>query len=346
MNNQHIIGWDIGGAHIKAAYLNVHTSTISVHQKACPLWKGIDQLHLALRAFAAELPLDNCLHAITMTGELVDCFENRQQGVMAIIRALEQHLPPDKCLIFSGFRGFLSLADIGNIDVEFIASANWLASAQIAAKHIQNGVFIDIGSTTTDILTLCDYEVTCDGYTDFQRLITGELVYTGVVRTPIMALCRTAPFMHFEVGIMAEHFATTSDIYRVTQDLNPEHDQYDTADGAPKTLRNSAIRLSRLIGYDYKDNDSELWLEFAHNLKQLHKEQLKTAITKRLPGPNYPLIGAGIGRFLVEELAKEMNFNYVDFKQCFASIQETNDAFDISDCAPAVAVASLAIDMG
>jgi uncharacterized hydantoinase/oxoprolinase family protein len=53
-------------------------------------------------------------------------------------------------------------------------------------------VFIDIGSTTTDLVRFGDGRVQNQGYTDGERLRSKELVYTGAIRTnAIMARWRT-----------------------------------------------------------------------------------------------------------------------------------------------------------
>jgi len=67
-----------------------------------------------------------------------------------------------------------------------VASANWLASAGFAARHLDQALFIDLGSTTTDILALCGGAVQALGMTDAERLVSEELLYTGVTRTPVM----------------------------------------------------------------------------------------------------------------------------------------------------------------
>ena len=124
-----IIGWDIGGAHVKAALLAENGQILQVLQQPCPLWKGIDHLHQAIAAILQSIPTGQYLHAVTMTGELVDCFASREQGVQAIIQAVHQQLNSHDLTIYAGRRGFLSPADITANEYMKIASANWLSSA-------------------------------------------------------------------------------------------------------------------------------------------------------------------------------------------------------------------------
>ncbi|MEY3881731.1 MAG: hypothetical protein RIQ94_2527, partial [Pseudomonadota bacterium] len=240
------VGWDIGGAHIKAAVLS-DGKIIAVYQQPCPLWQGLDKLKLAVNAIKQQLSGFYSCHALTMTGELVDLFENREQGVQQIILAMSELLPEAELLIFAGSAGFVAAAQINDCHYSLIASANWLASASLAAQKLGNGLFVDCGSTTTDILFLSNGHVLTKAYTDYQRLLSEELIYTGVVRTAVMAVTQMALDQGKKIGLMAEYFATMADVYRITGELDDAHDQTDTADGAEKTVLASARRLSRMI---------------------------------------------------------------------------------------------------
>ena len=83
-----------------------------------------------------------------------------------------------------------------------VASANWHATGRYLAERGETGLLVDIGSTTTDILPIVGGAVRCEGFSDETRMILDELVYTGVTRTPVMALAdkrplrRAAPAAH------------------------------------------------------------------------------------------------------------------------------------------------------
>ena len=341
---QDTIGWDIGGAHVKAAWVEGNGIVKRVCLQACPLWKGLDYLQQAVSHIMNSLPQANYQHAITMTGELVDLFESRVEGVEKIIAAMQEYLNDDNLLIYTGRQGFLRAANISHEHYPAIASANWLASASYAARFSENALFVDIGSTTTDIL-LCGYgQVHAKGLTDYQRLQSQELVYSGIIRTAVMAIAQSAFFRGQEVGLMAEYFATMADVYRLTGELNEAHDKSDTPDGRGKTPLASARRLSRMIGYDFKAEDLALWQQFAATLKLQQKQQIQNACQRQLSriiaDEKTYIIGAGIGRFLVKQIAADLSLPFKDFSHLFKI--EVNPAdFSIADCAPAVAVACL-----
>jgi probable H4MPT-linked C1 transfer pathway protein len=342
--NSYNIGWDIGGAHVKAAIADDSGAILGIFQEPCPLWQGMARLENAVNRIEKHLPTGHCRHAVTMTGELVDLFQHRGDGVEQIVNAMKNLFSESDIRIYAGNHGFLRTDEIDARYYNAIASANWLASASYAARKIGSGLFIDVGSTTTDILLLHQSQVLAEGYTDYQRLISQELIYTGIVRTAVMALAQTAIDQGRTVGLMAEYFATMADVYRVTGELDERHDQCDTADGAEKSVMASARRLSRMIGCDFNPEELPRWRQFAENLRgqQLHKIQLgcERQLSRQSPVKNSPFIGAGVGRFLVRQLAHNMGHDYLDFSDLF-EIKSTEAGMSAADCAPAAAVASL-----
>ncbi len=344
MNLVNRVGWDIGGAHVKAAFINAQGKLLSVYQQPCPLWKGLEYLQQAVSIILTDISEPADCHAITMTGELVDLFVDRDDGVKQITATMQALLVGQRCYIYAGLAGFIPAAQVKASHYSAIASANWLASAGFAAQKIGNGLFVDIGSTTTDILVLKDGQVKAQGYSDYQRLISQELVYTGIVRTAVMAVAQTAHDQGQGIGIMAEYFATMADVYRVTGELDEAHDQTETADGNEKTLIASARRLSRLLGSDFVVEDLPRWKAFAENIREQQLQKILQACLCRLQAGELekqpPLIGAGVGRFLVKELAQRLDRPYVDFTDLLPSAL-IQTGLNAADCAPAVAVACL-----
>jgi probable H4MPT-linked C1 transfer pathway protein len=292
------------------------------------------------------MPGAGVVHALTMTGELVDLFDNRDAGVSSIIETMRMLLPNTEILIFAGQQGFVEFSKITTKHYEAIASANWLASASFAAQQVGSGLFVDIGSTTTDILLLCDSQVLAEGVSDYQRLLSQELIYTGIVRTAVMAVAQTALDKGREIGLMAEYFATMADVYRLTGELVESHDQTDTADGAEKTVFASAKRLARMIGCDFNHEELPRWQQLAEDIRaqQLYKIQraCQRQLSRRELPNDSPLIGAGVGRFLVRQLALVLGRPYMGFSELLAERAQNQTGMSTADCAPAVAVACLA----
>ncbi|MBS1213824.1 MAG: putative sugar kinase of the RNAseH/HSP70 fold, partial [Proteobacteria bacterium] len=311
-----LMGWDIGGAHLKAAALAGETIS-AVMQKPCPLWLGMDGLHAATREILQELsPARDCLHVVTMTGELADLFANREEGVWALVKGMAEHTGTERLWVFAGQKGFLRTSEMRAEHLVAIASANWLATGLYAASRLSDALLIDIGSTTTDLLLLQNGQLNARGYTDHERMRYDELIYCGIVRTPLMSLDSRAPFDGEWVGLMAEHFATTADVYRLTGELPDPVDQMPAADGGEKTCEGSARRIARLLGRDLESADMGAWLGVARYFRERQLTRIQQACERQLSRGitphDAPLVGAGVGRFLVQELANRLSHPYLD----------------------------------
>ena len=130
-----VIGWDIGGVHLKAARAEDGRVT-KVAQYACPLRSGTQRL---LQAFAeAKKDLGRAdRHIVTMTGEQADTFSSRAEGVkhLADLAACEL----GSVSISAGPAGYVRPQDARQHYAD-IASANWHACATLyraasAAAH-------------------------------------------------------------------------------------------------------------------------------------------------------------------------------------------------------------------
>lgn len=338
---QTFVGWDVGGAHLKLALIDQQGAALQVLQLACPLWRGMAVLSDTLDEALATLSIPSAQHAVTMTGELADIFPDRLSGVYEIADLLSQKLP-GRVSFYAGQQRLVPIADVA-YHAKAIASANWMASAAFISHRIAQALLVDVGSTTTDIVTIADGQLNALGLTDAERLAHYELVYTGVVRTPLMAVCRQLPFAGQWVNVAAEHFATTADVYRLTAELNPDDDASDTADGAGKTVEESARRLARMVGADLADADMACWLQLAQACKQQQltalTEALLCVLSRGLLMADVPLVGAGAGRFLVKMLADRLERPYLDVSDLILGNAETKHWASV--CFPAYAVANL-----
>lgn len=336
-----VIGWDLGGAHLKAVRVDAAGHARDAVQLPCPLWRGTEYLEQAVDHVLSSFgPAGR--HAVTMTGELADIFPTRRAGVERLAAVMSGKLPGAELVFFAGRRGFVVPAQVAAHAGE-IASANWLASAQFAARKRGSGVFVDMGSTTTDIVLLHAGNAQAQGSTDAERLATEELVYTGVVRTPVMAVARRVPFKGQWQRLAAEHFATMADVLRLTGQLDPEHDMAETADGAGKTPQESARRLARMVGRDLEDAAWEDWIGLAHFLADAQLRDVRMAVERVLSAGTTgktPLIGAGAGSFAVRELARQTGRSYADFSELIEGADDARHWAAV--CAPAFAVAWLA----
>lgn len=349
---QTVIGWDIGGAHLKAVMLNVAGHVLAANQVYCPLWRGLHELDLAMDVILREFNAEK--HRVTMTGELADIFPSRHAGVMQIAQLAAQKLSGQKpagqklqsnVMFYAGNQGFVGIEAVEPLTAE-IASMNWLASTQYLAHNIEQALFIDMGSTTTDIALISDGRAQVRGFNDATRMQCDELVYTGAVRTPLMALAQKIPFAGQQVNIAAEHFATTADVYTLTGDLALAENMAETADGAEKSIEASARRVARMIGHDAQEAPLSAWRNLAYAFKQaqlnLIKQAVLTQISRLEDCQNLHIIGAGAGEFMVGELAKQLGFKYVSVSDFIYAESDAKKNM-VKVCFPAYAVASLGL---
>ena len=330
-----ILGWDIGGAHIKAVQLSQTGHIEQIWHCFAPLWKGLEQITGTVQSIHQPMPSASIHHAITMTGELADIFSSRRDGVAQIHRSISETLAPEPLRYFTHAGNFISDPQH---QPEQVGSMNWMASAAWAAGNIEHGVMVDVGSTTTDIVPICNHRVTVRGRTDDERLHTQELVYTGVARTALMSLAPQVIWQGQAVNLMAEQFATTADVYNLLGQLPSCLKSFVTADGRGHSAVESAQRLARMVGQDSEEGESlQPWIELAQQFRAIQCERITENL--RIQKPVGTLIGAGSGRFLLPEIAARCDLAYQDIDGFLPNVPTSDLA--PADCLAAYAVADL-----
>ena len=332
-------GWDIGGAHLKVVRCNNQGELLHALELPCPLWRGKEALRKAIRLAVDTLNNELDQQLITMTGELADCFVDRASGVSEILACIAEYFPTDRVSVFSS-NGWLSQEE-ARTHWDKVASMNWLASAQLAASNYPAGLLIDCGSTTTDIITLNQSQPQLTAYDDQGRLKSGELLYTGVIRTPLMAIGQKLPFRGQWQAITAELFATTGDCWRLLDKISATQINDSSADGNDWQTENCQRRLARMLGTDANFFTAEDWQNVAiwfseQQIQQIHNACLQVLSAHSDLDKQAPVIGAGAGRFIVSQIAERLQRPYVDFDSLLDS-HETAATY-----APASALALLA----
>ena len=218
-----------------------------------------------------------------MTAELCDCFPTKAVGVNRVLDAVVSALPELPVSVWGVDEQFHSVDEIRRRPL-LAAAANWLALANLAARDVPRGegLLIDIGTTTTDLIPLRAGRAVVQGRTDTERLQTGELVYAGVRRTPVFALATELPFRGEPTGLAAELFASTLDVYLTLGEIPPDPKDLTTADGRPATVAAARDRLARMVGADrdgFTDADA---LAFARAADDVLLARLESAARQGL----------------------------------------------------------------
>lgn len=335
------LGWDVGGAHVKLAAFGRDGRLVAMRILPCPVWKGADHLRDAIATLRAEFAPD-VASAVTMTAEVADLWPDRRAGVVGTAGILIETLGGAPLALFAGPEGFVP-AESAAAHADSIGSANWYATAAVLAHLLPGGILVDIGSTTSDLIPFEAGRVTARGFTDAERLANGELVYAGAARTPVMALATDAPFAGRWLPLMAEHYATSADIYRLTGDLAEGADLHPSADGGPKTIEASARRLLRMVGQDFAPPVLPAAKALARYFAEEQLNRLRRAfdaVASVQENGVEMIVGAGVGRFLAARLAERRDIAYLDLANVLTDDEAL--ASEAADCAPAVAVGLLA----
>ncbi len=338
-----VIGWDIGGAHVKAARADDGRLT-AVVQIACAPHESVASLEQALRDARAAVG-DAGRHRVTMTAELSDAFESRARGVVAVAAMAAREIGGSDILFYAGERGLIARDEIG-ANVDAIASANWRASAELVARLRADALFIDIGSTTADLTPIRAGRIAALGVSDAERLACGELAYAGFSRGAPQAYATLAPVAGRWTPLVNEAFASMADVRRVLGDLpegETDADLSPTADGRLKTVVASRARLARLAGRDAAELSEAQHRAFAEFLARAQlraiDDQIALLLSRGAIAFDAPIVGAGVGRMLAARLAQDQRRAFIDFADLIAAPRALADK--AADCAPAAALALL-----
>lgn len=329
-----VLGLDIGGANLKAATADKRAVSVPF-----ALWKQPDKLPAALAELVAQFP-DATDLAVTMTGELCDCYETKRQGVNAILDAVEFAAKGRPVRVWGTDERFMSAQRARDLYL-MAAAANWHALATYAGRYVETitALLIDIGSTTTDLIPFIAGRECTFGRTDADRLRSGELVYMGVRRTPISALMGS--------DVAAEYFASTHDAYLLLEWAAEDPSDNDTADGRGSTIQLAHARLSRMLCGDPELIPIEETRALATRVMDSQIQVLQGAIRRiadNLPPLDAPwlvsfpetVLLSGSGWFLGHEMLVRTK------ARC--KVISLNDLLgpSVSTCAPAYALAVLA----
>ncbi len=313
-----ILGIDIGGANTKIA--SADGKIIELHY--LPLWKN-SKLTEALFEISGRLEPEKV--GVVITGELADCFPDKDSGLSYIMGAVN-----------NAFRNAWFLDSSGTFTKEkkrSLAAANWMASALIAGRDFKECVFVDTGSTTTDIIPI-KHGRPLAAVTDFERLKRSELVYSGALRTNIAAILDTVEIGGAVARISSELFAITADAYFLLGMISQEDYTCDTPDGAGKTVLDSKRRLARVVCADLMEIGEDEIVSIAKQAMEKQVKDISDAILDVAQRHELNrIVACGLGEFLVKKAADELGFEIVLISGEYGK--------EISKVFPAYAVARL-----
>ena len=341
LDPSHVLAFDIGGANVKAA-----DGLGWCHSESLELWRHSDRLPELLSRMLDAAPPRGAAHRVvaTMTGEIADCYPSRRHGVTDIIAGLRSAVQG---------RGSAEEPGIYLVDGTIVpateasrrplaaAASNWHAVARLAAAHAvtDRSLLIDVGSTTTDIIAISAGVPVPLAHDDCGRMATGELVYTGVERTPVAAIVRRLPWRGARRPVASERFAESRDAWLLLGGLEESPDARNTADGGPATRAAAAVRMARMLLADPEDFSPQVALAAAACCADAQGRQVARAVARvaaRVGWWPTSVVLSGHGDCLARRACDRLGW-----KGEFISLPERLGR-DVSRAAPAHALAMIA----
>ena len=320
---------DIGGANTKAAWLE--GASLRTVSRPFEVWRDREALSAVLREVAAEVAAGPARAvAITMTAELSDAFRTKREGVTFVLDAAQDALGEVAVLTTSGELVSIAAARARPWDV---AAANWVATALAVAETHRDALLIDVGSTTADVVPIAAGRVAATAGNDLERLMAGELVYTGALRTNLAAIAPRVPVYGGWCPVASELFAISADVHLLLGHLAPAQYTCATPDGRPATVEFARERVARLVCADIEQMAPG---EIDAIAAFLHAEQVRqiAAAVRRVSGRlerDPPVVPLGAGAFLAREAAEGLGLTVAELPWSAAE----------RDAAPAAALARL-----
>jgi len=314
-----IVGWDVGGANTKAAWLAYErgeAQALRTASRPYEIWRERERLLPLLQEVLAqatsELPQ---AMALTMTAELADVFRSKREGVLFVLDSIAAAFPDCPIYALSLAGEFVPLAEARTRPLDF-AAANWLATALFLARQYPNCLLADVGSTTTDIIPLLNGRVAGLGRTDLDRLLSGELVYTGVLRTHLATIVHRVPVRGRLCPVSAEYFAISGDVHLILGHIQPADYTCPTPDGRPPTAEYARERLARLVCADLELLNPAEVEEMAYYIHHQQLRQIEEAmhqVLSRLAGRrDLSLVAMGSGAFLAAEAGRRLGLKVLN----------------------------------
>jgi len=327
-----VIGLDIGGVNTKAVWRD--GDSVRTVLRPYDVVREREALTTVVRDVVAALagePAD--LIALTMTAELSDEFRTKREGVGFVLDAVEAAVP-GRVLAFTTAGELVSFAEARARPLD-VAAANWVASALAVGALHPDALMLDVGSTTADVIPIAAGRVAAAGRNDLDRLLAGELVYTGALRTNLAAIAPRVPIRGRWCPVASELFAISADVHLILGHLAPEAYTCPTPDGRAASVEYARERVARLVCADVEQLGPG---EVERIAAYLHAEQVRQIeVAARQVGTRFagapPVVTLGVGAFLARAAAERLGRPVVEMPWSAAQ----------RDAAPAAALAELAV---
>lgn len=315
-----IIGWDIGGANIKATLIEIRDERairIKTITHYFPIWvEGKERLPIILNKLREEIAEESLIDAVglTMTAELSDVYETKKEGVNHVLDCIMGAFPKEQAFVLDVDAKLRSIEEARK-DYLKIAGANWAGTAWMVSKWIKDCILLDIGSTTSDIIPIIKGRIVARGKTDLERLINGELIYTGALRTNVATIVESVPIRGIMTRVSSELFALSGDVHLILGNISQDEYMTETTDRRGKTRKETLSRLARVVCADSGMLEEDEIVNMAEYIYKKQTDKISDGIMqvyssiRAFVKDNLSLVLTGVGRnFLGRKSAERLRF--------------------------------------
>ena len=309
-----MIGLDVGGANTKAAAVDADGRVRTVSEPF-EVWRMPERLADAIASVVERLGLDGAPIALTTTAELVDVFESKRVGVLSVLDAVTSALPGRSLRVMTTAGALVEL-ERARADPLACAAANWVATAMLVARSLPDAILVDCGGTTTDIIPIAGGQLAARGRTDVERLLAGELVYTGALRTFVPAIVSEVPIRGQPCPVSSELFAIAADAHRLRGDLTEAQCTCTFPDDRGPGLEYVRARLARVVCADPEQLAPGDLVAIAAAVAEGQVAAIARALARvaAFPAPAVPapVVAVGVGAFLARAAAARCGLQLLD----------------------------------
>ncbi len=300
-----VIGLDVGGANTKAAVMVEGDERIRIVSEPFELWREPEGLGDAIASVVGKLDLEGAPVALTTTAELVDVFASKREGVLSVLEAAERALAGRRLRVMTTDGELIGLDEARAAPLA-CAAANWMATALVVARSLPDAILLDCGGTTTDVIPIVGGGVAARGRTDVARLLAGELVYTGALRTNLAAAVSSVPIGGEPCPVSTELFAISADAHLLRGSLTPEQCTCTFPDDRGTSPAEVRSRLARVVCADPEQlagGDLEAIADAVHEAQVAAIAAGLRRVGQRVPSGT-GVLAVGVGAFLARAAAE------------------------------------------
>lgn len=302
------VGLDIGGANLKI-YSEQGGEIIYF-----PFWREWQRLGEVLAGIREQHQVKRA--GAVITAELSDAFPSKTEALLYIEKTIKETFDE---VFFLNLDGELKQGMDNPLN---FAASNWVASVTFLSTDFNEFIFADMGSTTTDIIPFKGRILA--GRTDYERLKRRELLYFGMLRTPVFYV-----LPEFDgVAMSSEYFSITADAMRILGLIDEDAYTCETPDGRGKSVDECMQRLARTLCCDVDELGREKTVELAEAVKGAMVQRIASAFRQKSQEFGVGLVlGCGIGEALLKEAAELAGLEFTAISSMYGEASHLFPAF-------------------